>query len=327
MDWSHRVRSSEWQSGKKPVLLAAVLGLIPGCGGAIIVITQFVQGRLSFGAVVAVLTATMGDAAFLLISARPMAALIVFPLSFMSGCIAGLTVDRLHSEGFLRPKPVSETLHGAPVDVAGTVQQMSIDGKLWSILLVPAFVIACLFAGQVDPDAVLGVSAGSSTLVGGVIGLVLLYAWAFGAKNRSNRGKTTCHYCSLQDSRRPIMQRVADDTNFVMSWVVVGFLLIELLPLVCDFSVTHLINGTPEFLVILAIMVGWIPGCGPQILITTMYLNGVIPMSAQLGNAISNDGDALFPALVLAPRAALVGTLYSTIPAIVVAYGYLLVFE
>ena len=50
-------------------------------------------------------------------------------------------------------------------------------------------------------------------------------------------------------------------------------------------------------------------------------------MSAQLGNALSNDGDALFPALALAPRAALVATAYSTIPAIMVAYGYAFLFE
>tara|TARA_B100000674_G_scaffold142895_1_gene112589 strand:- start:312 stop:770 length:459 start_codon:yes stop_codon:yes gene_type:complete len=50
------------------VPIAAGLGALPGCGGAVIVMTQYVSGRLSFGAVVAVLTATMGDAAFLLIA-------------------------------------------------------------------------------------------------------------------------------------------------------------------------------------------------------------------------------------------------------------------
>ena len=38
-------------SGRKQVLIAAFLGALPGCGGAIIVITQYVTGRLSFGAV------------------------------------------------------------------------------------------------------------------------------------------------------------------------------------------------------------------------------------------------------------------------------------
>lgn len=50
-------------------------------------------------------------------------------------------------------------------------------------------------------------------------------------------------------------------------------------------------------------------------------------ISAQLSNAISNDGDALFPAIALAPKAALMATLYSSIPAAIVGYGYFWLFE
>ena len=62
-------------------------------------------------------------------------------------------------------------------------------------------------------------------------------------------------------------------------------------------------------------------------MVATFYLNGYIPLSAELGNAISNDGDALFPAIALAPKAAILATLYSAIPALVVAYGYFYLFE
>ena len=40
-----------------------------------------------------------------------------------------------------------------------------------------------------------------------------------------------------------------------------------------------------------------------------------------MGNAISNDGDALFPALALAPGAAVIATLYSAVPALLIAYA------
>lgn len=46
-----------------------------------------------------------------------------------------------------------------------------------------------------------------------------------------------------------------------------------------------------------------------------------MPLSTLLGNAISNDGDALFPALVLTPKAAMIATLYSAVPALLVAYA------
>ena len=58
-----------------------------------------------------------------------------------------------------------------------------------------------------------------------------------------------------------------------------------------------------------------------------MYLNGLIPFSAQLANAISNDGDALFPAIAVSPRAAVVATLYSAIPAAIVGFGWHFLFS
>ena len=78
---------------------------------------------------------------------------------------------------------------------------------------------------------------------------------------------------------------------------------------------------------LIAILFGFLPGCGPQIVVATFYLGGFIPLSAEIGNAISNDGDALFPAIALAPKAAIVATLYSAIPAIIFAYGYMFLFE
>ena len=58
-----------------------------------------------------------------------------------------------------------------------------------------------------------------------------------------------------------------------------------------------------------------------------MYIGGIIPLSSQIGNAISNDGDALFPAIALAPKTAIVATLYSTIPALIFGYGWFFMFE
>ena len=78
---------------------------------------------------------------------------------------------------------------------------------------------------------------------------------------------------------------------------------------------------------LVAILLGFLPGCGPQIIVTTFYLNGYIPLSAEIGNAISNDGDALFPAIALAPKAAIIATLYSAIPAIIIAYSFMFIFE
>ncbi len=71
-------RHQSWQ-----VPIAAALGALPGCGGAIMVITQYIRGGISFGSVVSVLTATMGDAAFLLLAQKPMAGSRYFYRGFL----------------------------------------------------------------------------------------------------------------------------------------------------------------------------------------------------------------------------------------------------
>ena len=62
------------------VLISSFLGALPGCGGAIIVVTQYIQGRIGFGSLVAVLTATMGDAAFLILALEPSTGGLIFGL-------------------------------------------------------------------------------------------------------------------------------------------------------------------------------------------------------------------------------------------------------
>jgi DNA-binding transcriptional MerR regulator len=69
-------------------------------------------------------------------------------------------------------------------------------------------------------------------------------------------------------------------------------------------------------------VIGLVPGCGPQIVVATLQLNGAVPFWALVANALPNDGDALLPAIALAHRAAITATVFSTIPALIVAYAF-----
>ena len=112
-----------------------------------------------------------------------------------------------------------------------------------------------------------------------------------------------------------------------MAWVIFAFVSYELLIALSGLNLGQVIADSGLIVPAIAIIVGFVPGCGPQITLTTLYLSGALPLSAQFGNAISNDGDALFPAIAIAPKAALVATLYSAVPAVIVAYGWLFLFE
>ncbi|MET0088798.1 MAG: putative manganese transporter [Candidatus Thiodiazotropha sp.] len=294
-----------------------LLGSFPGCGGAIIAVTQFTRGHLSFGGVVATLVATMGDAMFLLMAQAPATALTVLAVSAVMGLLTGYAVDALHGPGYLRPARAEAVAVERPRKFqAGKWRTRE---RIWVALMVPGIVIGVMGAFQVDVDSVL---PGAPGLLIGVSGSLLsLWMWV------TDGGENSVCHDGACEAEAPMVRRVVNDTNFVSSWVIFAFLGYEMLIQGLGVDVADALSVWGPLLPAVTILVGFVPGCGPQIVVTSLHLSGTLPLSAQLGNAIANDGDALFPALAVAPRAALVATLYSAVPALIAAYAWLWIFE
>ncbi len=296
---------------------AALLGATPGCGGAIIVVTQFTKGKLTFGALVSVLISTMGDAAFLLIAREPLTAVLVVAISLVAGTVSGWIVDALHGPDFLRPaaRDQDETC-----DVLRQPASARLLDRVWLALVALSLPISIALSSQVDVNAWFGALGGADPV--GTIGvagaLLSLFIWAL---KPFWAGKQTCESC------QPLTRRIADDTSFVTAWVMLAFLAYAALVEIFGTDIGVFFQTYRIFMPLVGVLVGLIPGCGPQIVVTTLYLTGVVPLSAQFANSISNDGDALFPAIALAPRAALMATLYSSIPALIVGYAWMFAFE
>jgi hypothetical protein len=145
---------------------------------------------------------------------------------------------------------------------------------------------------------------------------------AMWAARRDTRPESDLEQRRVTLDQAPQAGGVIDTTNFITSWVVFAFVGYELLLAASGIDLAAVFETWGPLVPAAAIALGFIPGCGPQIMVTSLYLSGSVPLSAQLGNAIANDGDALFPALAVAPRAALVATLYSAVPAAFVAYAW-----
>lgn len=306
------------------VIIATVLGALPGCGGAIIVVTQFTRGVASFGAVVAVLTATMGDAAFLLLAQSPYDALVVMGISMVVGISSGLIVNTIHARDAFMPAHDTLNSHASDCNESSLTYVQATSVKFWRVVFIPAGIFAVLLSFQVDIEQSLGLPAQSVTLFGALCGLLAVVLWALSSSGKSYASITAEEPISANTTW---LKKAALDTQFVTSWVVVAFIGFELVVHWFGLDLADIASHWGVLTVIGAVTVGLLPGCGPQIMVTTLYLNGVLPFSAQIANAISNDGDALFPAIALAPRAALFATLYSTIPALVVGLGYYALFE
>ena len=297
------------------IVMASLLGALPGCGGAIVVVTQYIQGRISFGSLVAVLTATMGDAAFLLLAAEPFTGMFIFGLGAVVGTISGYIVDKIHGENYLQG---NSKLKVEFEKISKTF--ISKFNIFWTLVFIPGFIIGLFVAFQQDVDQILGSPKGLNIThsIGAVGAILCIFMWSL--------NPLSDFQCSTDRSRN-LLSRVVDTTNFVTTWVICGFLTFEIFMYFTEYDLKIIFEIWLPFVPLMAIFFGLLPGCGPQIVVTTFYLNGLIPLSAEIGNAISNDGDALFPAIALAPKAAIIATLYSTIPAIIFAYGYMFLFE
>ena len=284
--------------------ICSFLGSIPGCGGAIMVMSLFTRGIVSFGAVLAALISTMGDAAFLLIAVKPEAALIILPVTFIVGIISGY-IAKPFTKNFLKEK-INKSISISDLPKNKTSNKFY---KLWFFILIPGLILGLINAFNIDANfEIFGMDVVLVFSFSAALFCVLL--WVLNPL-------TDIQMASIHENS---YRRVVDTTCFVTVWVIISFVLYELINLSTNGAIFESLILFGPFLPLIAILIGFIPGCGPQIMITSMYVSGQIPMSAQIGNSISNDGDALFPAIAISAKAAIVATLYSAIPAIIIAY-------
>ena len=193
---------------------------------------------------------------------------------------------------------------------------------VWVGLMIPGIVIGIGSAMQYDMNMVFDASGNTAladnlALLAGMLAIITFFA-------APSESMPSAIHCAPQNTLR---RRVVAETSFITVWVVVGFALFDITMHLTGADLKDMFSTVAPIVPLVAILVGWLPGCGPQIITTALYINGIIPMSALLGNAISNDGDALFPALALSPKAALYATAYSTVPALLVAYAWYFAFE
>ncbi|MDD3421239.1 MAG: putative manganese transporter [Methanocellales archaeon] len=81
---------------KKPLsqyVSSSFLGATPGCVGTFFVVSLYVHGIVSFGALAAVMVATAGDEAFVMLAMMPRTALLLIAICFLLGIIAGFLAD------------------------------------------------------------------------------------------------------------------------------------------------------------------------------------------------------------------------------------------
>ena len=269
------------------------------------VMSLYTRGIVTFSSVLATLISTMGDAAFFLIASKPSAALIILPITLMTGIITGyISLPFAKKIAPSLPKKNNNNNENIPIN--------KISNKFytfWLVLIIPGIFLGLLNAFNITPSIAF-LDFDLILIFSFLASVFCVLMWVFNPL-------TDIQMASVHENS---IRKIVDTTCFVTVWVITAFLCFEILNLATKGRMFDYFTVFGPFVPLMAILIGFIPGCGPQIMITSMYVSGQIPMSAQIGNSISNDGDALFPAMAISPKVAILATLYSAVPAFIVAY-------
>ena len=340
-------------------VIGAMMGLTPGCGGAIIVMPMYARGYVTYGTVIATLIATLGDAAFVLIGAvfqdssflTPV--IVVHLTSFLVGVLWGYGVDKLEVTpsaplGRFGPKfgtdePLGEEAAKAMEGEDSLIEDLPREipegwgyrvlhqgYRVWWAITAVGLCLAILLLiwyaqdPEYSPELVWDPTTrdGIVTWVG-LIGTSLSIILYISSKNFF-ADDTEATIGDKLNSLDETLVHAASETAFVTFWVLIAYLVFEFGMILSGISENDMSeHGSGAAAVLLAATVGLIPGCGPQIIAITAYIEGVISFPALVANAISQDGDALFPLLVRHKVASIWATIHTTLPAIIVGLVFL----
>jgi hypothetical protein len=326
-------------------LAGAVLGAVPGCGGAIVVLPLYLRREVSFGTVVATMTATMGDSSFVLLAADPRLAVTVHGGLVVVGAVTGALVDRVGITPRPRPDPevaVAEAARAVapaaavagpaapPVGLTGRPQGRAGSGGtevrprpwgaigFWALLLA-GFVVAVPTVLQLVPPSRFDLAGLPTVTVIGVLGAaasILITA-------ATRRGTHLDHAARPVAVRpREVLVETATETARIATWVIVAFVGYELLIAGTGWDLAAL-PSAGVLAVLAGALLGLIPGCGPQLVLTGLWVQGAIPLSVLAANALSQDGDALIPLLAADRRAAVLASVITVVPGLAVGWGLL----
>jgi hypothetical protein len=334
-------------------LAGALLGLTPGCGGAIIAMPLYIRGTISFGTVVATLAATAGDSAFVILALAPEAAVYAYGLAFVSAVLFGYAIDlwglgvgrvdraverisRPMTDGGFATTNVADGgpsvsgyeagsncdthgHHGGRADRTGPMVTLSHSVHvLWWAVAVGGLVAGVLYLARGAPDVPMVADASFAGLftVTGLVGTAASFYLHFVGRTYIGEGEAGRVRESFE-SAYETFQHAAMETSMVTVWVIAAYLVYEYGIVVFSLDIAALTAAAGLFAPIAGALLGLIPGCAPQIVFAGLYAEGAIPFSALTANAISQDGDALFPLMAIDMKAAIIATIYTTIPALI----------
>ncbi len=320
----------------KPILqivIAAFLGLIPGCLGGFTIVSLFTHRLLSFGALVAGMISTFGDEAFVIFAYSPKLTILLSVSLLVIGIVAGIITNFFFKNKTLKLENHSFEIHDTEAHHHHQTANLNIANlKKHSF---PRFIL----------------------ISGLLIYIIAILTGTFSHEHggmpdmgHSEIQTTIAHddleHCAHSTSAVSCEETHAHEHHSVFSWENIIFLCLALFTMIIvalsseHFLRSHLwehvikkhflsvllwtfgvllvlkalylfvdVNAIIEqhrwtalLLLLMAIIIGIIPESGPHLIFVILYIGGSIPFSILLVNSIVQDGHGAIPLLAASRR-------------------------
>lgn len=270
------------------VLLSAALGAVPGCMGGFASVSLYTHGLISFGALIAMMIASSGDEAFVMLAMFPGRSVWIFLILFIIAIVVGLLVDLFHSK--------YNGCHSMNVhDEDRETEHEHHRSRYYGLKRILLFLGVVLFIGALLAGWLEGDEAGADDAVAGfnLLSEDWMY-WLFAALSLAVLGVLLFagdHFVEEHLWKHIVSHHLPG----IFLWTFGTILLIGVLMSYLD--VTSWISENTLLMILLAAAVGIIPESGPHLVFVSLYAAGVVPLPVLMASCISQDGHASLPLL------------------------------
>ena len=275
------------------VVFSALLGAVPGCLGGFATVSLFSHGMISFGALVAMMIASSGDEAFVMLAMIPDKAVWIFGVLFVIAVITGLVVDCFWKRPLNAGCCQELEIHDADscrhkedkADGHGHGRHLTVRRAL--MFIGTAVFIAALASGLLEHEHDAGESAGGINLLSeewmnimfAVLSLAILVVLCFASD----------HFVEEHLWHHIVRRHLP--SIFLWSFGVLALLNVGMHFL----DISSWISSNTALMIVLATLVGIIPESGPHMIFVTLFASGAVPLPVLLASCISQDGHACLP--------------------------------
>ncbi len=265
------------------ILIAALMGLLPGCLGVYLVVSLYVHRIFHFAALVAAMIATSGDEAFIMFGMIPGKALLIMGVIFLVSLGTGFVLHLF---------PVGREKMKLPVN---HMELHDHDPEC-----------RCFIPSQILPQLRNITFERALLLIGGLLFLVFLLSGNLGPAKWNWQKIIFLIVIAIQllisltvpdhFLRKHLWAHVIRKHLLrVFLWTFGAFLVIHV-----GLEFLHFEDWIREnmfSILIIAVLIGLIPESGPHILFISLFAAGHIPLSILIANSIVQDGHGSLPLL------------------------------